>query len=1083
MEGIIQWFSKNHVAANSLMVIVVIIGIGTWFGQKTEIFPETAIDVISVSVPFPNATPEEVEKGVIIPIEEAIQDLDGIDRIRSTAAPSQGAVTIEVKAGYEIRKLMSDVKTRVDAIQNIAEEAEEPVIEELILKAQVMSIAVSAKTDEKTLRQISEKVRDGLLAYDGGSTKVTQATLAGVREYEISIEVSEATLRNYGLTFDQVSAAVRASSLDLPSGSVRTDAGEVLIRTEQKRYTAREFEDITVVTREDGSRVLLHEIAEIRDGFEEDQLETRFDNRPAMLINVFRVGDQDTLKIADTVIQYVDEVARQQLPKSVNLEIWRNDSVYLDGRMKLLGKNALFGLILVFFVLALFLRPSLALLVTIGIPVSFAGAIMLLPYTGISINMISLFAFILVLGIVVDDAIVVGENVYRRIREGEHPRLAAPRGTHEVGVVVIFGVLTTAVAFTPMLGLSGVSGKIWPNIPLIVIPTLLFSLVQSKLILPSHLSCLRPYDPDRKPGAIIRFQQIFSRGLESFVERFHRPALRACLKMRYAVLTGFVCVFVLVIITIKTGWVGFIFFPKVEADIISAKVTMPNGVPFETTAAAVAKLEEAANELKKRHKDNSGNPIIRHMLASVGQQPFRVGFDQVGGAARAPNIGEVTIELQSATNRDLTGAEIISIWRELAGPIPGAVELTFTAEAAGGGNAIDLELTGEDIGDLEAAAEQVKKALGEFDGVKDIASSNRAGYRQLRLDILPSAEALGLRLSDVARQTRQGFYGDEIQRLQRGRDEVRVFVRYPREERASLTDLDNIKIRTKTGAEVPFSEVATSELGRSYATIQRSDRRRAITITADIDENTETTANQVVEALTRTEEKPGLFERIGFFFGKERPKPKPDGVLENLPPGVFYQFQGEQKDQRQTLGEMGSKAGIALLAMYVLMAIPLRSYIQPLIVMSVIPFGLVGAFAGHILMGFDLSIMSMCGIVALAGVVVNDSLVLVDYVNRQRAKGLDIVKAATEAGVARFRPILLTSLTTFAGLTPMLLETDIQGKFLVPMAVSLAFGIMFATAITLILIPSLYLVLHDIIGHHRAPGHVHEKLKNAEEAA
>ncbi|MFT5466837.1 MAG: multidrug efflux pump subunit AcrB [Verrucomicrobiales bacterium] len=1078
MEGIIQWFSKNHVAANSLMVIIALLGLGTWFGQKTEIFPETSIDVVAVTVPFPNATPEEVEKGVIIPIEEAIQDLDGIDHLRSTAAPSQGVVTIEVKSGYDIRTLMSDVKTRIDAVQNLAEEAEEPSLEELVIKAQVMSIAVSAKTDEKTLRRLSERVRDGLLAYNDGPSKVTQASLAGVRDYEISIEVSESTLRDFGLTFDQVSAAVRASSLDLPSGSIQTTSGEVLIRTEQKRYTAREFETITVVTREDGSRVSLGDIAEIRDGFEEHSLESRFDNRPAMLINVYRVGDQDTLKIAQSVRDYVYKVAPKELPDRVRLEIWRDDSVFLDGRMKLLGRNAIFGLILVFIVLALFLRPSLALLVTIGIPVSFAGAIMVMPYTGVSINMISLFAFILVLGIVVDDAIVIGENVYSRIRKGEHPKLAAPRGTHEVGVVVIFGVLTTIVAFTPMLGLSGVSGKIWPNIPLIVIPTLLFSLVQSKLILPSHLSCLRPYDPDHKPGRIIRFQQVFSGGLERFVDRFYRPVLSACLRMRYPVLLGFVCIFALVITAIKTGWVGFVFFPKVEADIITAKVTMPIGVPFETTAAAVARLENAADELKEKYKDNSGNPIVRHMLASVGQQPFQISFNSVGGPPRASHVGEVTIELQSATNRKLTGSEVISIWRELTGPIPGAVELTYSADAAGGGNAIDLEITGTNLEALEAAAEEVKTALGEFDGVKDIASSNRAGNRELKLEILPSAEALDLRLEDVSRQTRQGFYGDEIQRLQRGRDEVRVFVRYPRDERASLTDLDNIKIRTKDGAEVPFSEVASATLGRSYATIQRSDRRRAIKITADLDKNTKTTANQVVESITRKDGLPGLFERIGILFGAEPAEKKPEGILTKLPPGVLYAFQGEQKDQRQTLGEMGMKALIALLAMYVLMAIPLRSYVQPLIVMSVIPFGLVGAVFGHIIMGYDMSIMSMCGIVALAGVVVNDSLVLVDYVNRKRAQGNDIIKAATEAGAARFRPILLTSLTTFAGLTPMLLETDIQGKFLVPMAVSLAFGIIFATTITLILIPLVYLVLHDIIGHHRAPGHVHETAKS-----
>jgi len=1095
MEQLIKWFSRNHVAANFLMGIVVILGVMTWGTLKTEIFPETAIDTISVTVVFPNATPEEVEKGICVPIEEAIQDVDGIERITSVASQGLGTVNIEVSTGYETRNVMDDVKTRVDAIQNLAEEAEEPILEELVIKAQVLSVAVSADTDERTLRKISERVRDQLLAYEMPEperpfplnilnallnrppAKVTQAEIAGARDYEISIEISEDTLREYGMTFDQVSRAVRASSLDLPGGSVKTKAGEILIRTEQRRYSAPEFGKITVVTREDGSRVLLRDIANIIDGFEDKDLISRFDNRPAMLINVYRVGNQDTLRVAEATKAFLREEAPRILPGGANVEIWRDDSIYLDGRMKLLKKNGFFGLLLVFLVLALFLRPSLALLVSIGIPVSFAGAILMMPYTGISLNMISLFAFILVLGIVVDDAIVVGENVYRRIREGEHPKLAAPRGTHEVGVVVIFGVLTTAFAFTPMLGLSGVSGKIWPNIPLIVIPTLMFSLVQSKLILPAHLSMLKPYDPEAKVGPILRFQRVFSRGLERFVEKFYRPALDVCLKNRYVTLSAFFSLLVVVMALMGTGWVKFEFFPDVEADVVSAKVTMAAGVPFESTERAVTQIEEAANRIAREYKTKNGESIVRHMLTSVGTQPFQTG-NNVGGPPVETHLGEVTLELQPAQGRNLTGAEISSIWREEAGDIPGVVELTFQAQAAGGGNAIDLEITGDNLERLEIAASEVKEALANYEGVIDISSSNRDGKRELKLDILPSAEALGLRLEDVARQTRQGFYGEEIQRLQRGRDEVKVFVRYPEEERTSLSNIDNMKIRTASGAEVPFDEVATASYGRSYASIHRADRRRAVIITADIDKSTGANANQVVAALTREASDPGpLQKKIAEKAGQDA-VPDEDGVLTRIDkqyPGVTYKFQGEQKDQAESVTEMGQKFLLALMAMYVLMAIPLKSYLQPAIIMSVIPFGLVGAVLGHVFMGLEMSIMSMCGIVALAGVVVNDSLVLVDYVNRKLQEGHDVVDAAREAGVARFRPILLTSMTTFAGLTPMLLETDIQGRFLIPMAVSLAFGVLFATAITLILIPAVYLILHDITGHaHKRPGEVDE---------
>jgi len=1067
MEGIIHWFSRNHVAANFLMAVVFLMGITTWGKLKKEFFPEMSVDMIAVTVPFPNATPEEVEKGICVPVEESIQDLDGIDRIKSTAALGAGTVLVEVANGYDVRNLMDDVKGRVDAIQNFAEQAEEPIIEEILLKAQILSVAVSADTDEKTLRELAEKVRDGLLAYEptyeidenasglekfgaglrkawsffatSGAPKITQVELAAVRDHEVSIEVSESALRQYGLTFDQVANAVRASSIDLPGGSVRTEAGEILIRTEAKSYTAEQFRGITVVTRPDGSVVKLGELTDVRDDFEQVDLSSRFDGRPSILINVFRVGDQDTNKLADMVERYIKEEAPAVLPEGVRLELWQDMSDYLKGRMNLLTRNGIAGLLLVFVVLALFLRPSLALLVSIGIPVSFAGAVMMMPYNDISINMISLFAFILVLGIVVDDAIVVGENVYRRIRDGEHPRDAAPNGTHEVGVVVIFGILTTAMAFTPMLGLSGVSGKIWPNIPLIVIPTLLFSLLQSKLILPSHLALLKPYDPDEEPGPVMRFQRFFSRGLETVIDRFYRPAIRVVLHNRYLVLSIFIALLVVAIGSVATGWIRFQFFPVVEADSISAKITLAKGVPFERTQEAVERLEAAAEKLGEDYKDNKGRSIVRHILASVGVQPFVTNF-AAEGVPKDTSLGEVTVELQPASDRDITGDMIVSKWRELTGEIPGVVELTFQTNSAAGGNAIDLELSGPNLDDLQAATVAVKKALTEYEGVIDIGDSDRVGKRELKLQILPEAEALGLRLQDIALQVRQGFYGEEVQRLQRGRDEVKVFVRYPEDERKQLNDLSSMKIRTRDGGEVPFSTVAVAEFGRSYSSISRTDRSRSITITADIDKATPTNANEVVASL-EAKVLPEIRQKF---------------------PQINYSFEGEQKDQRQSVQEMMQKFLIALLGMYVLMAIPLRSYVQPMIVMSVIPFGLVGAIFGHWVMGFVLSIMSMCGIVALAGVVVNDSLVLVDYVNRKRAEGRTVVEAAREAGAARFRPILLTSLTTFAGLTPMLLETEMQAQFLIPMAVSLSFGILFATAITLFLVPCVYLILHDL---------------------
>jgi len=1066
MENVIHWFSRNHVAANFIMLLVLVLGISTWFGIRKEIFPETSVGVIAISVPYPNATPLEVERGVVIPIEEAIQDLEGIDRMGSTAAQNVGVVTLEVDSNFDLRQLLDNVKTRIDAVDNFAENAEQPVYEEILLKMQVLNVAVSADTDEGTLRGLAEQVRDELLNLED----VTQVEIAGTRPFEIGIEVSETRLRELGLTFDAIANAVRLSSLDLPGGSIKTAAGEVLIRTEGRRYSADEFASITVSTQPDGSVLKLGEVATITDGFEEVDLETRFDGRPALLVKVFRTGNEDTLKVAAAVKKFINERAPTILPAGVELEVWKDDSVLLDGRLKLLGKNGLTGLILVFIVLALFLRPSLALLVSIGIPVSFAGAVLLMPYTGISINMISLFAFILVLGIVVDDAIVVGENVFSRMRKGEDPKIAAPKGTHEVGMVVIFGILTTAVAFTPMLGLSGVSGKIWPNIPLIVIPTLIFSLFQSKLVLPAHLALLRKLDPDRPLGPIMRFQNRFSRGLEGFINRFYRPLLRVALEARYLVLLIFVAVFAVVMAVPANGWLKFQFFPAMEADVITAKLELAEGVAIADTAAVINRMEAAARQLEEEYGGaDDGRPFVRHILTSIGNQPFQVGFDGIAGTPTDTHLGQVTCELR--TDRGGVSVDsVVSRWREIVGPVPGAVVLTFASEAAGGGNAIDLEISGPDEDRLAEAAQVITDALDAYPGVIDISSSNRPGKRQIEIEILPRGEALGLRLGDVARQVRQGFYGEEAQRLQRGRDEVKVMVRYPKDARESLADLENMRIRTRTGEEVPFSAVATASFGRGYSAIRRADRRRAVSITADIDALSAANATEVVASLeegTKEVKQTTLGNFTAWLKALAGKEPEPTeigalGILKRDFPEVSYGFQGEQKDQRQSVQEIMRGFLLALLVMYVLMAIPLGSYVQPLIIMSVIPFGVVGAVIGHIIMRTDLSIMSMCGIVALAGVVVNDSLVLVDYVNRWRKKGGTLVEAAWEAGAARFRPILLTSLTTFAGLTPMLFETDLQARFLIPMAISLGFGILFATLITLILVPCIYLVLEDI---------------------
>ena len=1054
MQKAIHWFSQNHVTANLLMLLVLLAGVTSWVKIKKEVLPNVSLDAVVIQVPFPNATPEEVEDGVILPIEDAIADVDGVKRVSASAMPSMGAVTVEVSTGYDVRDVMTDLKTKVDAIANFPENTEKPTLEEARLDRQVMSIAVSADVNEKTLRNIGEIVRDGLLDYQApppegawqkvlrmlrGDPKITKVNLAAVRPYEISIEVSEDTLRSHHLTLGQVADAVRQTSLDLPSGSIQTTAGEVVIRAKGKRYTAKEFEDVVVRTRPDGSQLLLRDVARIVDAFEDVDISSEFDGRRTVLVNVYRTGDQDTLIMADAVRRYVEQIAPGQLPEGVHLELWNDASKILEARLSLLIRNGTTGLVLVFIVLALFLRPSLAFLVALGIPASFAGGLWMMPHLGVSVNMITLFAFILVLGIVVDDAIVVGENVYSRIQRGEHPRDASWKGTHEVGIVVIFGVLTTVAAFTPMLGISGVSGKIWPNIPLVVIPTLLFSLVQSKFVLPAHLSLLRPHTEGDDVNWIFRLQRRVSRGLERFIKSIYRPILLMCLNYRYVVWSVFVAILLLTFGLVAGKWVPFEFMPKVEGDVVTAKLEMPMGVAFTSTEVEIRRMAEAAERVGARHKNKDGDPVAVHILSTSGTQPFQTGF----GGTEVPigsHLGEVTVELRHAAERTITADEFITEWRQEIGMIPGVVELSFRQETSAGGNAIDIEISGRDTEQLEAAAHYLTGELAKFSGVKDISTDSRKGKRELVYEHLtPVGKAMGFSLQSIAVQIRQSFYGEEVQRIQRGRDELKVMVRYPEAERRSLENLEDVRLRSPQSDEVPLSVVAEARPSRGPATIHRVDRKRAIKISADVD-RARANANEVV----------GRFN---------------DEILAHLSkkfPGVKWDYLGEQKDQKDSMSEMGGKFVFALLAIYILMAIPLKSYIQPLIVMSVIPFGVVGAVAGHILLGLDLSIMSMMGIIALSGVVVNDSLVLVEYVNRHREDEDHLVHAIRNAGAARFRPILLTSLTTFAGLTPMVMETDMQAHFLIPMAVSLGFGILFATFITLLLVPSVYLMLEDV---------------------
>jgi multidrug efflux pump subunit AcrB len=1041
MKDLIAWFAKNTVAANLLMITILAGGALTVTKLRLEIFPEFSADMINVSVVYPGAAPAEVEEAICVRIEEAVQGLEGIKEISSTASENIGSVNIEVQQGFDIRKLLDDVKSRVDAIDTFPDEAEEPTSREIVISREVIYVAVSGETDEQSLKVVGEQVRDQISALPG----ITQVDLLSARPYEIAIELSESSLRQFGLSFSEVALAVRKSSLDLPGGSIRSAGGEILLRTKGQAYTGRDFENLVLRARPDGSHLLLKDVANVVDGFAETDQFARFDGKPTVIVKVSRVGDENALQIAEDVKAYIAE-AQTRLPEGILLTTWADFSRILDGRLNLMLKNGQVGFLLVLLSLTLFLRLRLAFWVALGIPISFLGAIGLMPTIDASINLISLFGFIVVLGIVVDDAIIVGENIFRHYQMGKRGLRAAIDGTQEVAIPVIFAVLTSIAAFSPLLMVPGQMGKFMKLIPQIVILALIFSLIESLLVLPAHLGHSRmtneDEDGEKKDSRWRRFQNVFSEGLMDFVKNYYRPLLERALEWHYATLCwGFATLF-LTIGLVGGGWIKFVFFPPVDADNVVAVLEMPRGTPADITAGAIAHIEKSALEIRAEIEAETPEQIFKHMLASVGDQPSvriqRQNSGGNGGAFSAAHLGEVNMELTPAEDRSVTASEISRRWRERVGPIPDATTLTYSSDLFSMGDPVNIQFSGQSYDELQAVAAKLKERLTEYPGVSDISDSFRPGKKEVKLTLTRAAETLGLTLADLGRQVRQAFYGEEAQRVQRGRDDVRVMVRYPATERRSMGDLEHMRIRTPTGAEVPFSVAAHAEVGRGFASIQRKDRQKVVNVTADVDVKT-ANANEIIATLTANV--------------------LPEILADH--PRVGYSLEGEQREQAETMSGLGGSFLFAMMMIYILLAIPFKSYTQPLIVMSAIPFGIVGAVWGHMILGMNLTMLSMFGVVALTGVVVNDSLVMVDFINKMRDRGMPIAEAIREAGAQRFRPILLTSVTTFLGLTPILLEKSLQAQFLIPMAVSLGFGVLFATFITLMLVPVLYLILDD----------------------
>ena len=1024
----IEWFARNHVAANLLMLSIIVIGAWSMLERMPlEVFPSVELDRITVRTAYPGATPEEVEESVTVRIEESIEDVTGIEEIRSRSIENSSSVTIEVEKGRDAQRVLDDIRTRVDAISTFPGDVERPIISQFASRREVISVVLGGQLNEHELRILGERVRDDLLALGA----VTQVDLEAVRALEIAIEVSERKLREYGLTMAQVAAAVRAGSLNVSAGNLRTQGGELLLRTRGQAYRAGEFERIVVLSREDGSRVTLGEIAEVRDTFDEAPINTRFNGEPAVILEVYRVGKQSAIEVAKAVRDYVDAAA--WLPAGVEMKYWRDRSRIVKARLNTLLTNALQGGFLVVLLLTLFLRPSVAFWASLGIPISFLGSFMVLALLGVTINIVSLFAFIVVLGIVVDDAIVTGENVYTHLRRGEPPLQAAINGTREVAVPVTFGILTTVAAFVPLAMVGGYRGAVWAQIPAVVIPVLLFSLIESKLVLPAHLKYVKPRAEKSSTGLISRIQESIADGLERMVERVYQPILGVCIRNRYATMAVFVAVLMVTIALISSGTLRFIFFPRVQSETARASLVMPAGTPFEVTDGYIERMTNAAIALREKHIDTeSGKSIIKDILSTSGSGG--------GVGSGVSNRGRVVFEIVAPEHRasTISSSELVREWRRMIGPIPGAETVNYRAEIGRGGDPIDIQFIGNDMQLMSQLADQVKVQLSNYPDLFDIADSFSSGKQELELTLKPTAGALGIQLSDLAQQVRQAFFGLEIQRLQRDRDEVKVMLRYPIAERRSLGNLENMMIRTADGTEVPFSEVASVNSARGPSVLYRIDRKRTLNVTADANKDTAD-----IDAIKRDLET--LMDELLAPY-----------------PQVSWTLEGESKEQRDTLTTVFLGSAGVLFVVYALLAIPFRSYLQPLVVMTIIPFGLIGAVAGHIAMGMVLSIASLLGILALSGVVVNDSLVLVDYINKQRAKGVDLMDAVRKSGVARFRPIILTSLTTFAGLMPLLFDKSTQAQFLIPMAISLGFGILFATLITLVLVPANYLIAEDI---------------------
>ncbi|MFT5697160.1 MAG: multidrug efflux pump subunit AcrB [Desulforhopalus sp.] len=1013
-SGPVYWMIHNRVTPNLLMIVLMLGGIFMSSKITREVFPAFELDNINISVAYPGASPEEVEQGIILAIEEGIQSIDGIKEITATASEGSANVVAELRDDASPQKLLQDIQQEVDRISTFPVDAEDPIISVSSIKRQVLRLNIFGNVGEETLRSTVEYVRDLLLQQKG----ITQIDLRGARDYEIEVAISRNTLRRYNLSIDSISKSIANSSVEIPGGKLETTGGEILLRVKNKSEWAKDFARIPIINSSGGTKIYLEDIATVRDGFEDTTRFGTYNNQPSIQLYVYRVGKETPIGVSDATREAMEEI-ENSLPPDISWAITSDRSNIYKQRLQLLLKNAFVGLVLVLLLLGIFLEMRLAFWVTMGIPISFLGGLLFLPFFDVSINMISMFAFIISLGIVVDDAIIAGENIYEYRQRGMNYYDAAIAGAKDVATPITFSILTNIVAFLPMAFIPGVMGKVWRVIPFVVIVVFLISWFESLFILPAHLAHSKENGKGTIAGALYNFQQKFANLLLRFIHNVYGPILTRIISVRYFTVAFLIAILVVTAAYVKSGRIRIILSPRVESDRAVVTATLPYGSPASEMTRVRDRL---LTGLDKVAEQNGGDNLLEGAFALINDNKVEVNAYLTEPGLRPLSTGDTTKE-----------------WRKATGPIVGINTIRFESDRGGpgGGASIAVELRHRNSQILDKASVTLADRLLEFSSVKDVDSGFSEGKIQYNYQVNAWGESLGLSSSEIGRQIRNGFQGAIALRQQRGNNEVTVRIRLPEEERSNEFGMENFLIRTPAATYVPLSEITSIDKSRAYTTISRKDGRRTTTVSANVDPIGD---SPVVIATLNATVLPELAEQY---------------------PGLSYGYSGRQADRKESIGNLLYGFLFALGGIYFLLAIPFRSYIQPIIVMVTIPFGMIGAVFGHMLMDYHLSLMSMMGIVALSGVVVNDSLVLVDYANKQKRKGLHSFEAIQLAGLRRFRPVLLTTLTTFGGLAPMIFETSRQARFMIPMAISLGFGILFATVITLALVPCMYLIVDD----------------------